>query len=100
MKVVLPADTTHNITLIPRFDTVNALTLSLYNEATKVSTTVSNSYLETDGNLVITFDFTFVEKDKYQIKILDGTDVLYRGKLIATTQEPQDYKLTDGRYTY
>ena len=100
MKIVDPGDTTHNITLIPRTETVNALTLVLYNEATKVSTTVANTHVLRDGNLIITFDFTFANKDKYQIKISDGSEVIYRGKILATTQIPQDYKLTDGRYTY
>ena len=99
MKIVDPGDSTHNITLIPRFDTTDALTLVLYNEATKVSSTVANTHVLRDGNLIVTFDFTFVNKDKYQIKISQG-DILYRGKILATTQIPQDYKLTDGRYTY
>ena len=100
MKIVNPNDASHDITLIPRFDTVNALTSYLYNEATRVSETVANSYVVTDGNLVITFTYTFVEKDKFKIKILDGTDVLYIGKIFATTQVPQNYKITNGNYVY
>lgn len=100
MKVVDAADTTHTITLIPRFETTDALTLVLYNERTQVSTTVANTHVIRDGNLTVTYDFTFVDKDKYQIKIDDGTAVVYRGKLIVTDQEPQEYKLSDGRYIY
>jgi hypothetical protein len=100
MKVVDPNNATHNITLIPRFETSSALTLVLYNETTQESTTVTNTYDIRDGNLTITYDFTFTDKDKFQIKITDGTDVIYRGKIIATTQTPQDYKLTDGIYVY
>ena len=100
MKVVNPDNATHDFTLIPRFDTSNPLTLYLYNEASKVETTVANTYVVVDGNLTISYSFTFTNNSKYIIKILDGADVIYRGKLIATTQAPQDYKLTDSLYIY
>lgn len=100
MKVVDPTVSSHDITLIPRVVPAGALTLVLFNEVTKTSTTVANSYVVNAGNLTITFTFTFVNKDKYQIKISEGSVVIYRGKILATTQTPQNYKLTDGRYTY
>ena len=100
MKVVLPADATHNTILIPRYTPTTALTLSLYNEATQVSTDVANSYVISNGFLTITYDFTFAEGDKYQILIKETAEVVFRGKLIATAQTPQDYKQTNGLYTY
>lgn len=93
MKVVKPTNTTHDITLVPRFETLNALTLLLYNETPKVETTVPNTHVIVDGNLTITFDFTFAENDRFQIKISEGTEVVYRGKLIATEQDPQEFSL-------
>lgn len=100
MKVVKPTDTTHNVTLIPRFNTLNPLTLLLYNETTKEETTVINTHVIVDGNLTITFDFAFVEKDRFQIKISDGTLVVYRGKLIATEQVTQEFTLSEGLYFF
>lgn len=100
MKVVDPNNTTHNITLIPRFDTSNALTLNFYNEASQESETVANTYTLIDGNLTLSYDFTYTDGSKYQIEVLDGLEVIYRGKLIATSQEPQEYKLTEGKYIY
>ena len=44
-----------------------------------------------------------IEKQQtYQIKIIDkdSSEVIYRGKMIATSQETQDFKLTNGLYTY
>ena len=35
MKIVLPTDTTHEITLIPRYYPTNSASLELYNETTK-----------------------------------------------------------------
>lgn len=88
------------MTLIPRFDSSNALTLYLYNETSQVKSTVENTYVVTDGNLTMNYSFTFADNSKYKIEIKDGANVIYRGKLIATTQTPQDYKLTDGEYIY
>ena len=100
MKVVDTNNTTHNITLIPRFDTSNSLTLNFYNEASKVSETVANTHSLVDGYLTLTYDYTYTEGDKFQIEVLDGSEVVYRGKLISTTQEPQEYKLTNDLYIY
>ena len=100
MKVVDPNNTTHTIKLIPRFYGITSIDLSLYNEATQETTSVTDVYSFTSGVATIIFDFTFEENDKYQFKLVDGSTVIYRGKLIATSQEPQQYKLDNGLYTY
>jgi len=97
MKVVNPNDTEHTIVLIPRYYPVDAITFSLFNEATQTSENIDNTYTITDGNLSIVFEYTFTENTKFQIK-LDESEIVYRGKLIATSQIPQDYKLTDNVY--
>ena len=95
-----PTNSTHTLNVIPRFYPSNALVVSLYNEASKVTTTPTATYNVTNGKLNITFTFTFVDKDRHQVKIEEGTEVIYRGKLLTTTQDPQDFKLTDGLYFY
>lgn len=99
MKVVNPNDTNHTIELIPR-EYKEDVVLDLYNEATKEETTVVNVSSVLDGIFSINFDFSFSENDKYQIKVSKDSEVLYRGKLIATSQLPQDYKLTKDLYFY
>lgn len=100
MKVVVTTDTTHNIDFIPRFYTTNTVVLTLRNEADIdfEYIIVSNSFVEVDGEYTITFDYTFKENDRFEFTITDGSDIVYRGKLISTVQEPQDYKLTNGLY--
>jgi len=100
LKVVNPTDVTHTITLIPRFDNFGLLTLELFNEETKDKTIVENIQQLVDGNLIITYDFVFADKDKFQIKITEGSEIVYRGKLIATEQNPQDFKLDEGLYFF
>jgi len=99
MKIVLPSDTTHSIDLIPRFYPTS-IVLNLYNETTRESTDVASTFSVVDGIMNVSFDFTFTENQKYQIKIKESDEVVYRGKLIATSQAPQDYKLTEGLYRY
>ena len=98
MNVVIPSNTTHTLKLIPRLYPNDTLVLSLFNEATQATEIVDNSYLVTDGNLFLEFDYVFIENSKYQIKITQNNEVVYRGKLIATSQTPQDYKLTNNVY--
>lgn len=100
MTVINPSTTTHTLNVVPRYYPDSALVVSLYNEATSVTTTPTNTYNITNGKLNITFTFTFVENDRHQVKITEGTNVVYRGKTITTSQEPQDYSLTNGLYIY
>jgi hypothetical protein len=100
MKVVNPEDTDHIIDLIPRYYPSDKITLSLFNEATKVTENIDNTYTITDGVLFLSFEYTFTENQKFQVKIEEENEVVYRGKLIATSQTPQDYKLTNNVYFY
>ena len=99
MKVVNPNETNHTVDLIPR-EYKDLVELELYNETTREKTIVANTSLTIHGIFSINFDFNFSEGEKFQIKISKDSNILYRGKLIATTQEPQEYKLTKGLYRY
>ena len=98
--VINPANTSHTLNIIPRYYPDKVLVVALFNEATRVATTPTPTYNVTNGKLNVTFTFTFVDKDRHQIKITEGTSVIYRGKLTTTTQEPQDFKQTNGLYIY
>ena len=100
MKVVNPNNTNHIIKLISRVYPVDALDLLLYNESTQIETSVTNTYIVQNGFLNLTFDFTFVEGDRFQIKILELTNVIYRGKLIATSEDTQTYLNDNNEYYY
>jgi len=100
MKVVNPEDTEHIITLIPRYYPKENINLSLFNEATKVIENVDNTHTVTDGVLFLSFEYTFTENQKFQIKLNQDNEIVFRGKLIATSQTPQDYKLTNNVYFY
>lgn len=101
-KVVNPNNTTHSFEFIPRFE-AQSNTLYLKNEATETETKIDSGIYEDQKNelVKITFDFDFVERDKYQICISDDDgEVVYRGKLFATEQKPQDFVITEGYIKY
>jgi len=102
MKVISPNDSTHTISLIPRFNEVTNITMFVMNETTKVETTGGLiRYTLVNGIGSAEFTLTAADKDKYSFKLVwNGTEIIYRGKMIATTQETQDYKLTTGLYFY
>ena len=109
MKVVNPNNTTHDIQLISRVYPVGALELLLYNESTQIETSnpifeigisFTNNYQILDGYMFLKFDFVFEEGDKYQMKILENSSVIYRGKLIATKEETQTYLNDNNEYYY
>ena len=100
MKVVNPNDGSHTIQLIPRIYPFNSLVLELKDEQTKIAVIVTNTYIVSDGVMTINFDFDFTNKEKFEIKITENDNVVYRGKIIATTQDSQDFKLTKDLYFY
>ena len=101
MKVIAPTTGNTDMTLIPRFYPDTAVVVSIFNETSQVTTTPANSYVIRNGEMIVSFTQTFVDKDKHQIKIVDSNSkVVFRGKTICTSQEPQDFKLTNGLYYY
>lgn len=100
MNVVNPNNTTHEIQIIPRFYPSDELVFNLYNEATQTETNVTIIYLVENGVLTFAFDFDFTDGNRFQFKILEGTEIVYRGKIIATTQETQNYLTDKNEYYY
>ena len=109
MIVVQPTETRHEIKIVPRYYPSGVFTLLLYNEATKVNTTIpifetgfsfTNNYYILDGYLYLNFDKEFNESDKYRITLKQNDEVIYRGKIKATSQEPQEYQQTKDKYYY
>lgn len=98
MITALPIYTTHTIEIIHRYEPTALVTLALYNEATELETIPANTHTITNGIMAITFDFTFEENDKYQVKVSDLDGILYRGKLIATSQDPQVFEQSKDLY--
>tara|TARA_R110000772_G_C13310212_1_gene439969 strand:- start:14893 stop:15198 length:306 start_codon:yes stop_codon:yes gene_type:complete len=100
MKVLLPSNTTHTIIIEPRFYPTSTIDIELYNEYTKEVSTPTITYVTTNGLTSCTFDLVVTEGQRFQIKILEGVNVVYRGKAYVTSQTTQDFELTKDTYVY
>lgn len=100
MTAVNPNDTLFSFRIIPRFYPIGSVTLEITSETTKEKTEVLNAYSINNGYLDIGFEFSFTDKEKYSLKIYNEDGVIYRGKIIATEQQPQEYKLTKDLFYY
>ncbi len=99
MKIVNPTNETHSIELIPRYyNNLANLDLLLINESTNESFEVVNTFSVTDGKLTLTFDFDFLNNDRYSFKLSQENEIVFRGNIFATTQETQDFKQTNNLY--
>ena len=96
--VVIPTDTTHEIRFIPRTYPETVLVVTIVDEFTEAETILSNTYYINGGYMFVTFDHTFTERDNYRLTISSNSDVIYRGNIFATSQDPQDFKLSQGVY--
>ena len=93
MKVLNPNNTNHNLTLIPRFTPDVNMVFELKNETTKVKEILNFLYIFDNAILTINFNYIFVNKSNFQIKITQNNDVIFRGKLFITDQANlQDYE--------
>lgn len=100
MNVVNPQNTEHQIIIIPRFYPSDEVVINLFNEGKQTNETIDNTYTVIDGQMIVIFDYQFIEGDRFQIKITKDLDVVYRGKLFATTQITQNYNPTANAYYY
>lgn len=93
MIVIDPNDTTHNITITPRYYNANANTFKITDEDTRLESTLVNSKSISNGQATYTVDITTSEGKSYSVKIEDGSLVVWRGKIFVTEQTTQIYKI-------
>lgn len=98
MKVVNPNNSNHSIVLIPRLYAYTSLQMELYNEFTQAKEIITITHSLVDGLLTINFTKAFQEGQTFQIKVTDNAEVVYRGKLLATSQDTQTFKASKDLY--
>ena len=100
MIVINPNNTAHVIKLIPRFYPTETIVFNLFNEALQTSQNIDNEYLTVNGITSIGFDLECLEGTKYQIKITEDDNVVFRGKLFVTSQNTETFKASKDLYYY
>lgn len=102
MIVLNPANTAHNLKVIPRFYPSGEVSISLFNEGTKETATFTDTAYNLDGYMYVSINAELADKSNYQIKIMQEEEIVYRGKIFVTTQynDTQNYKITKDIFTY
>lgn len=134
MTIVNPNNTSHTISVVPRFDVksplsetsdfvnrvisdggvveseaclipivqTDFLTVVITDSFKDLSTEVDNVFDVLKGKLVIDFDYDFRSESRYKTTITytNTGEVIYRGILVSTTQDSQEYLLTKDKFYY
>lgn len=95
MKVLDFNNTSHSVTLIPREMPSGSIVLRLDGQDD-----INCNYVVNNGYLIITFEYTFFDKDRYGFSIIEGSEIIYRGKIYVTDQETQNYKQSLDLYEF
>ena len=105
--IVNPNLTTHTIKLVPRYSPTISLFLTITDSTLGVSEIVTTTYTTGgDYKLALTFEYTFRDENSYQLTLKEVgvfppiNEIVYRGLVLATTQNSQTYKLTDNLYRW
>lgn len=84
------------LTLIPRIIPTGVVTIETITDNT--GQTASSNYAYTTSNGKITFS-TYIlsgsEGDRFTLKISEGDDIIWRGKMFTTTQVTQKYRINE-----
>ena len=100
MKVLNPTNTTHEITLEPRFYPSDDLVMRITKEGYNTFQEVVPTYSIKHGVMLLSFDLTGAEGERYSIKLTENNIVCYRCKAFFTGQAAQEYKQTKNDYIY
>ena len=94
-------NTSHLLKITPRLFQCTDIEIVITDSFKRVVDTVYPTYWEDNNLLNVSFDYDFTDENNYQIKITDAdSEIVYRGEILSTTQESQDYSATNNRYNW
>ena len=100
--IINPTNTEHTISFVPRFYPIGGFSykmvdsVSNYEEEDEVLDYATN----TEGKIEFTMEADVISETRYKLTIKEGDEIVYRGIVIATSQNTQDYQLTNDKYYF
>ena len=88
------------LSIIPRYYPTGSIDLNIKDTTTGYDVSRVVSYTILEGVLSFTFSLDAISETRYQITLSEGTEIVYRGIAIATSQDTQSYLLTKDKYYY
>tara|TARA_R110000796_G_scaffold109311_1_gene220680 strand:- start:501 stop:809 length:309 start_codon:yes stop_codon:yes gene_type:complete len=101
--IINPNNTEHSIAFVPRFDPPEAFVYVLTDTATDYAEKedVGDYEITTRGRVRFILSADVTNETRYQLTIKTlGGEIMYRGLVIATTQDTQEYQLTNDKYYF
>ncbi len=97
MIILQSSVSAQTFTFIPR--TLAATSMVVEDELENTSVTTSITPTVSTYYLSVTETLTLVEGRFYTLKVLNGSDVVYKDKIFCTNQTVADYSINNGEYT-
>ena len=88
------------LNIIPRYYPTGVVNLNIKDTTTGYDNTQEVGYSIVNGVLSFTFELETTNETRYQVTLSEGTEIVYRGIAIYTTQNTQEYLLTNDKYYF
>ena len=88
------------LSIIPRYYPTVVVNLNIKDTTTGYDNTQEVGYSIVNGVLSFTFELETTNETRYQVTLSEGTEIVYRGIAIYTTQNTQEYLLTNDKYYF
>lgn len=88
------------LSIIPRYYPSGVVNLNIKDTTTGYDNTQEVGYSVVNGVLSFTFELETTNETRYQVTLSEGTEIVYRGIAIYTTQDTQEYLLTNDKYYF
>ena len=88
------------LSIIPRYYPSGVVNLNIKDTTTGYDNTQAVGYSVVSGVLSFTFELETTNETRYQVTLSEGTEIVYRGIAIYTTQDTQEYQLTNDKYYF
>ena len=96
MIILKESAVAQELKFIPR--ELSATSFILRDETTNESVTTAATFTISDYYLTTTVVFAIKEFTYYNLTVLNGTDIVYKGKIFCTNQVIKDYTVNQSEY--
>lgn len=97
MIILTTSTNAQELKFIPRDYAADSIVLT--DEQANTSTTISATFTKDGYYLKADISFSLVEGRFYNFKALNGSNIVYKGRIFCTDQVVKDYSINNGVYT-
>lgn len=94
MKIINQDNTIHTLLIVPRKPISGGLTLIIEDNPQEVI------YVQENERITLQFEFLARKDQEYSFKLVNDNEIIYRGLLFATSEQPQNYEQTKGIFYF